>query len=60
MKEPEMREIGRLIAEIIQQPETEEVRTKVQHGVAELTAWFPLYPKRLKSRSSETSAMRAD
>jgi glycine hydroxymethyltransferase len=60
MKEPEMREIGRLIAEIIQQPESEEVRTKVQRGVAELTARFPLYPKRLKSRSSETSAMRAD
>jgi glycine/serine hydroxymethyltransferase len=47
MKEPEMREIGRLIAEIIHQPESEEVRTKVQQGVAELTARFPLYPKRL-------------
>ena len=59
MKEPEMREIGRLIAEIIQQPESEEVRSKVQHGVAELTARFPLYPKRLRQRS-EMNAMRAD
>ena len=33
MKEAEMREIGRLIAEIIHAPESEEVRRKVQQGV---------------------------
>jgi glycine hydroxymethyltransferase len=48
MKEPEMRAIGRLIAEIIHAPESEDVRRKVQRGVAELAAKFPLYAKRLK------------
>ncbi|HKG59905.1 MAG TPA: serine hydroxymethyltransferase [Pyrinomonadaceae bacterium] len=49
MKEAEMREIGRLIAEVIHAPESEEVRNKVKRGVADLTARFPLYPKRLKT-----------
>jgi glycine hydroxymethyltransferase len=48
MKEPEMRAIGRLIAEVIHAPESEEIRNKVKREVAELTARFPLYPKRLK------------
>ncbi len=48
MKEPEMREIGRLIAEVIHAPESEEVRNKVKQGVADLTERFPLYQKRLK------------
>src|SRR3954471_21838914 len=52
MKEAEMREIGRLIAEVIHAPESEEVRTKVTRGVADLTARFPLYPKRLKGAAS--------
>jgi glycine hydroxymethyltransferase len=56
MKEAEMREIGRLIAEIVHAPESEEVRTKVQRGVAELTAKFPLYAKRLKQRITEVAA----
>jgi glycine hydroxymethyltransferase len=47
MKEPEMQEIGRLIAAIIHDPRSEDVRKQVQKGVAELTARFPLYPKRL-------------
>ena len=49
MKEPEMREIGRLIAEVIHAPESEAVRNKVKRDVADLTARFPLYPKRLKA-----------
>jgi len=48
MKEPEMRAIGRLIAEVIHAPESEEVKNKVKREVADLTAKFPLYPKRLK------------
>ena len=52
MKEAEMRTIGRLIAEVIHAPESEEVRNKVKREVADLTARFPLYPKRLKSTSS--------
>ena len=52
MKEPEMREIGRLIAEVIHAPESKEVRDKVKREVADLTARFPLYPKRLKRGAS--------
>ena len=48
MAEAEMREIGRLIAEVIHAPESEEVRNKVKRDVAELASRFPLYPKRLK------------
>jgi glycine hydroxymethyltransferase len=47
MKEPEMHEIGRLIAAIIHDPQSEDVRKQVQRGVAELTARFPLYSKRM-------------
>ncbi|HEV7398586.1 MAG TPA: serine hydroxymethyltransferase [Pyrinomonadaceae bacterium] len=59
MKEPEMREIGRLIAEIIHEPESDSVRAKVQQGVAELAARFPLYPKRLKANLQRPEAMGA-
>ncbi|HSD46651.1 MAG TPA: serine hydroxymethyltransferase, partial [Pyrinomonadaceae bacterium] len=48
MKEPEMREIGRLIAEVIHAPASEEVRNKVRRDVADLTARFPLYARRQK------------
>src|SRR5215210_4222366 len=50
MKEPEMQEIGRMIAEVIHAPQSEEVRNTVKQGVADLTARFPLYPKRLKRK----------
>lgn len=48
MKEPEMREIGRLIAAVVREPESEEVRRNVQRGVTDLAERFPLYAKRLK------------
>src|SRR3954464_7492709 len=48
MGESEMREVGRLIAEVLHDPQSEEVRRKVQKDVAELAARFPLYPKRLR------------
>jgi len=48
MKENEMREIGRLIAAIVREPQSEAVRNNVKRGVGELTAKFPLYAKRLK------------
>src|SRR5881227_2735641 len=41
MKEPEMQEIGRMIAAIVREPESEEVQSKVRQGVTELTARFP-------------------
>jgi glycine hydroxymethyltransferase len=56
MKEPEMQEIGRLIAAIVREPQSDEVRQQVQRSVAELTAKFPLYAKRMKRRVSERSA----
>ncbi len=59
MKEPEMREIGRLIAEVVREPESEPTRHKVQLGVRELAKRFPLYAKRLK-RGSEAQTMHAD
>jgi glycine hydroxymethyltransferase len=59
MKEPEMQEIGRLIAEIIHAPESEEVRKKVRQGVDELSARFPLYARRLKGRASDREAIGA-
>jgi len=55
MKEPEMQEIGRLIAEVIHAPQSEEVRNRVIQGVADLTARFPLYPKRLKRLEHESA-----
>src|SRR5947207_5339797 len=52
MKEPEMREIGRLIAAIVHEPESEEVHRRVLTAVSELTGRFPLYAKRLKKEAS--------
>jgi glycine hydroxymethyltransferase len=43
MKEPEMEAIGKLIASVIREPESEEIKAKVKRDVAELTAKFPLY-----------------
>ena len=60
MKEPEMREIGRLIAAIVNEPESEDARRKVQQGVTEMAAKFPLYPKRLRPRSSKHGTIGAD
>jgi glycine hydroxymethyltransferase len=51
MMEPEMQEIGRLIAAIVQEPESEEVRARVLSGVNELAQRFPLYPRRLNHDS---------
>jgi glycine hydroxymethyltransferase len=50
MKEPEMREIGRLIAEIVRDPESESTRSKVRLEVRQLAERFPLYAKRLKRK----------
>lgn len=57
MKEAEMRVIGKLIASIIHEPESEEVKANVKREVAELTAKFPLYAQRL--RDGRTDAISA-
>jgi glycine hydroxymethyltransferase len=59
MGEEEMRQIARLISEIIHDPQSEEVRAKVTREVSELAARFPLYPKRLK-RTPEAEGVGAD
>jgi glycine hydroxymethyltransferase len=56
MKEDEMRKIGELIAAIVKDPESESLKEKVRRDVAEITAGFPMYPKRLKRPESEATA----
>ena len=46
MKEADMEIIGKLIAAVIHEPNSEEVKTKVKQAVAELTAKFPMYQNR--------------
>ena len=53
MLETEMRLIGKLIASIVREPESEEVKTRVKKDVAELTVKFPLYTQRLKEGKTE-------
>lgn len=60
MNEEEMRSVGRLISEVLHDPQSEDVRRKVRQSVSELTARFPLYTKRLKQRAPEQEAMGAD
>ncbi|MBX3280876.1 MAG: serine hydroxymethyltransferase [Acidobacteria bacterium] len=48
MKEDDMREIGGMIAALIHEPDSEDVKTRVRGQVAELTAKFPMYPSRVK------------
>ena len=43
MKEPEMKKIGKLIAEVLRNPDNESVIEKVRKEVKELTEAFPLY-----------------
>lgn len=56
MKEADMKLIGEMIASVIHEPESEEVKAKVKRDVAELTAKFPMYPNRLKAESSMLAA----
>ena len=53
MKEPEMRQIGEMIASIIREPESDEVKQNVRSGVAEITERFPMYPTRLKRENQD-------
>jgi glycine hydroxymethyltransferase len=60
MNEPEMHEIAALIAAVLHDPQSEDVRRKVRQGVAELASRFPLYPNRLRQRVPQEEAMGAD
>ncbi len=52
MKEAEMKQIGELIASLIREPESEDVKTRVRKDVTELTAKFPLYASHDKAISA--------
>ncbi len=52
MKEAEMKLIGEMIASVIYEPESEDVKTRVRREVSEMTARFPMYPTRLKEKQS--------
>jgi glycine hydroxymethyltransferase len=56
MKEAEMRLIGKMIADVVREPNSEEVKQRVRREVAELSQRFPLYPNRYKAQKSETVA----
>ncbi|MBC7931327.1 MAG: serine hydroxymethyltransferase [Rubrivivax sp.] len=60
MGEEEMRQVARLIAAVLHDPESEEVRGRIHQSVRELAARFPLYPRRLRASEPETGAMGAD
>ena len=58
MKEAEMKTIGGMIAAIISEPESEEIKKKVREQVAEITSRFPMYPNRFKPMSEEAGSAR--
>ncbi|HYG79191.1 MAG TPA: serine hydroxymethyltransferase [Pyrinomonadaceae bacterium] len=60
MAEDEMRTVGRLIAEVLHDPQSEDVRNKVRGEVSELASRFPLYPQRLRQPAPQPEAMGAD
>jgi len=53
MKEAEMKKIGEMIASIIHEPESEEVKARVKRDVEEITARFPMYRLRLKEKRTD-------
>ena len=53
MNENEMRQIGRMIASVINEPNSDEVKTRVRREVGELTARFSLYPQRYKEQRAD-------
>jgi glycine hydroxymethyltransferase len=57
MKKEEMRAIGAMIAAVIKEPESDEVRSRIRRDVAELTAKFPMYGRRLKPKSGEATSI---
>ena len=59
MKEDEMRKIAEMIAAIVREPESEEIKTKVKKEVAELTAKFPLYAHRLRGEQQQRGSISA-
>lgn len=55
MTEEEMKAIAQMIVTVVREPKNEDVREKVRQQVTELTARFPLYPRR-QSTAQESRA----
>jgi glycine hydroxymethyltransferase len=55
MKEEDMRAIGTMLASVIHDPGSEEVKDRVRREVADLSARFPMYPSPLKKRTDATA-----
>ncbi len=56
MNEDDMRKIGEMIAAIIHEPESDEVKETTKREVAELTAKYPMYPNRYKRNETEANS----
>ncbi len=56
MKEDDMQAIGNMIASVVRDPESEDVKKQVKREVGELTAKFPMYPSRYSKKSSDATA----
>ena len=56
MQESEMRLIGKMIADVVHEPNSDGVKTRVRSEVAELTARFPLYPNRYQEAKPDVAA----
>ncbi|MBC7796037.1 MAG: serine hydroxymethyltransferase, partial [Pyrinomonadaceae bacterium] len=56
MKEPEMTRIAAMIAELLANPNSDDVKTKIRRDVKELTVNFPLYANRKVVEKAETVA----
>ncbi len=56
MKEDDMRAIGKMIASVVRDPESEEIKVQVKREVAELTARYPMYPNRYSRKTSDATA----
>ncbi len=52
MGEEEMRQIARMIVDVLQAPDDDAVKQRVKEQVKELTARFPLYGNRLQSANA--------
>ncbi len=56
MKQDDMRAIGNMIASIIHDPESDDVKNRVRNEVKELTSRFPMYPSRLNEKKTDATA----
>ena len=56
MNEDDMRAIGNMIAAVVRDPESDEIKSRVKREVAELTQRYPMYPNRYFQKTSDAKA----